>query len=73
MRVKVRILKTGEIKEVPRMDARIAVALKRAEYVEDEPASSNTYETRHLEAVQPAKRRGRPPGVKNVQCQTNKD
>lgn len=55
-KVQVRMLSTGELRELSPRDAKILVALKKAVYV-GAPAG---YETRHMEAA-PAKRGpGRP-------------
>lgn len=61
-KVQVRMLATGEIRDLSQRDARLLVAVKRAEYVSaDLPAQS--YETKVME---PAKRRGRPPKSKDL-------
>lgn len=61
-KVQVRMLATGELRALSHRDARLLVAVKRAEYVSaDMPAGG--YDTKVME---PAKRRGRPPKSKEI-------
>lgn len=62
-KIQVRMLATGEVRELSHRDARLLVAVKRAEYVSaDLPAGS--YDTKVMEAA--PKRRGRPPKSKEL-------
>lgn len=57
MKIRIRDLVTGNVLEVGRIQARVFVAIGRAEYADNDDGYGGKYMTRHMEASVPAKAR----------------